>query len=70
MFPFWCNKTKTARTEVINEPTVASQPELFVGEYYFCQDKLYYLSPFKSVRCGIPSLHHFGKRTKATINRT
>ena len=40
------------RTEVIGEPTTASRPEAFTGEDYFCQDKLYYLSPFKSGHCG------------------
>ena len=29
------------RTDVIAEPTVASPPEAFAGEDYFCQDKLY-----------------------------
>lgn len=29
------------RTEVITEPTMASQLEAFAGEDYFCQDKMY-----------------------------
>ena len=29
------------RTKVIAEPTVASLPEPFAGEDYFCQDSLY-----------------------------
>ena len=40
-FPFPCNKTKTARTEVIAEPTAVSRPEAFAGEYHFSQDKMY-----------------------------
>ena len=46
------------RKEVITEPTAVSRPGLFAGEDYFCQDKLYYLSPFKSGRCGTPSRQH------------
>ena len=43
------------RTKVIDEPTGRHDQRLFAGEDYFCQDKLYYLSPLKSGRCGIPS---------------
>ena len=46
-------------------------PELFAGEDRFCQDRLYYLSPFKFTRrCWLPSRSVFGKRTRASINRT
>ena len=48
------------RTEVITAPTAASPPEAFAGKDYFCQDRLYYLSPFKSGRCGIPSSSYLG----------
>lgn len=44
--------------ELIDEPTQHHDQRLFAGEDYFCQDKLYYLSPFKSGRCGIPSRQH------------
>ena len=63
-FPFWRNKTKTARTagrRSSPSPPQRHDQRLFVGEDYFCQDRLYYLSPFKSVRCGIPSRQHLGR---------
>ena len=44
--------------------------ELFACEYHFCQDSLYSLSPLEVGHCGIPSLLTFGKRTRASINRT
>ena len=47
---------KDGRTEVIVEPTTASRPEAFAGEDHFSQDRMYLLFPFKSGRCGIPSL--------------
>ena len=31
-FPYWCNKTKTSRTEVIAEPMTASPPEPLAGK--------------------------------------
>ena len=40
-FPYWCNKTKTSKTEVTVEPKTASPLEPFAGEDRFCQDKLY-----------------------------
>ena len=49
------------RTEVIVEPTAASQPEAFAGEDHFSQDKMYLLSPFKFGHCGIPSCLHLGR---------
>ena len=49
------------RTEVIAEPTAASRPEAFEGEDHFSQDRMYFLSPFKSGRCGIPSRQHLGR---------
>ena len=55
------------RTEVIAEPTAASPPEPFAGEDYFCQDSLYSLEIWP---LWDPSPPTFGKRTKATINRT
>ncbi len=43
----------------------------FAGEDHFCQDSLYYLSPFKFARrCWLPSRSIFGKRTRAYISRT
>ena len=58
-------------TEVIMEPKTASPPELLVGEDHLCQDSLYWLSPFKLARhCWLPSRSIFGKRTRASINRT
>ena len=63
-FPFPCNKTKTARTarrRSSPSPPQRHSQRLFAGEDYFCQDKLYYLSPFKSGRCGIPSRQHLGR---------
>ena len=63
-FPFWCNKTKTTRTT--GQRSSPSPPQrhdqgLFAGKDHFSQDKLYYLSPFKSGRCGIPSGQHLGR---------
>ena len=49
------------RTEVIAEPTTVSALEPFAGEDYFCQDSLYWLSPFKLGRYGIPSRLHLGR---------
>ena len=63
-FPFWCNKTKTARTagwRLSPSPPQRHDQRLFACEDYFCQDRLYYLSPFKSRRCGIPSLSYLGR---------
>ena len=63
-FPFWCNKTKTARTtgrRSSSSPLQCHDQRLFAGEDYFCQDRLYYLSPFKSRRCGIPSHSYLGR---------
>ena len=63
-FPFRCNKTKTANTtgrRSSPSPPRRHDQRLFVGEDYFCQDKLYYLSPFKSGRCGIPSHSYLGR---------
>ena len=58
-------------TEVTVEPRTASSPELCAGEDYFCQDSLCLLSPFKLARhCWLPSRSIFGKRTRASINRT
>ena len=58
-------------TEVTMEPKTASSPELCAGEDYFCQDSRYLLSPFKLARhCWLPSRSIFGKRTRASINRT
>ena len=51
-FPLSCNKTKTARTEVIAEPTVASRPEASPAKITFRQDKMYYLSPFRLATVG------------------
>ena len=61
--PFWCNETKTARTagrRSSMSPPRRHDLRLFVGEDYFCQDRLYCLSPFKSGRCGIPSRSYLG----------
>ena len=63
-FPFWCNETKTARTAGRRSSTNPPQhhdQRLFAGEDYFCQDRLYYLSPFKSGHCGIPSRSYLGR---------
>ena len=60
-FPFHCNETKTARTagrRSSTSPPQCHDQRLFAGKEYFCQDKLYYLSPFKSGRCGILSHQH------------
>ena len=46
------------RTEFITEPTTASHQRLFAREDHFSQDRMYFLSPFKYVRCGIPSRQH------------
>ena len=35
------------KMEVTMEPKMASPPESFAGEDNFCEDMLYYLSPFK-----------------------
>lgn len=35
------------RTDVIAEPTAASRPGALQEKTTFCQDKMYYLSPFK-----------------------
>ena len=59
-FPFRCNETKTARTARRRPPQRHDQM-LFTSEDYFCHDKLYYLSPFKSGRCGIPARQHLGR---------
>ena len=59
------------KMEVIMEPRTASPPELCAGEDYFCQDSWYKLPPFKLARhCWLPSRSIFGKRTRASINRT
>ena len=59
------------KTEVTVEPKTASPPEPLAVEDYFCQDKLYQLSPFKLARhCWLPSRSIFGKRTRASLNRT
>ena len=56
--------------EVIVEPKMASPPEPLAGEDHFCQDSLYWLSPFKFARrCWLPSRSIFGKRTRAYISR-
>ena len=63
-FPFWCNKTKTARTagrRSSPSPPQCHDQRLCTGEDYFCQDRLYYLSPFESHRCGIPSHSCLGR---------
>ena len=63
-FPFWCNKTKTARTagrRSSPSPPQRHDQRLFAGEDYFCQDRLYYLSPFKSRHSGIPSCSYLGR---------
>lgn len=52
-FPFWCNKTKTTKTagwRSSPSPPQRHDQGLFAGEDHFSQDKLYYLSPFKSGR--------------------
>ena len=62
-FPFWCNKTKTARMagrRSSPSPPQSHDQRLFAGEDYFCQDRLYYLSPLKSLHCGIPSRSYLG----------
>ena len=62
---------KDGRTEVIVEPNMASPPEHFVGEDNYCQDSLYWLSPFIfSRRCWLPSRSIFGERTRAYISST
>ena len=63
-FPFWCNKTKTAKTagwRSSSSPPQLHDQRLFAGKYYVCQDRLYYLSPFKSRHCGIPSCSYLGR---------
>ena len=65
-FPFWCNQTKTRRTARRRSPWSPRRhhdQRLFAGEDYFCQDRLYYLSPFKSRHCGIPSRLYLGRGT-------
>ena len=62
--PFRCNETKTARTAGRRSSTSPPQhhdQRLFASEDYFCQDRLYYLSTFKSRRCGIPSRSYLGR---------
>ena len=57
--------------DVTVEPKTTSPPELCAGEDCFCQDSRYLLSPFKLARhCWLPSRSIFGKRTRASINRT
>ena len=63
-FLFWCNETKTARTagwRSSPSPPQRHDQRLFAREDYFCQDRLYYLSPSKSLRFGIPSLSYLGR---------
>ena len=63
-FPFWCNKTKTAWTagrRSSPSPPQRHDQRLFAHEDYFCQDRMYYLSPCKSCRCGIPSRSYLGR---------
>ena len=63
-FPFLFNVTKTARTAGRRSSTSPPQrhdQRLFAGEDYFCQDRLYYLSHFKSRRCGILSRSYLGR---------
>ena len=40
------------KTDVIAEPSVASQPEALQAKTTFRQDKMYYLSPFKLATVG------------------
>jgi hypothetical protein len=35
------------KAEVITEPTAASRPDALQEKTTFCQDRMYYLSPFK-----------------------
>ena len=57
-FPHWCNRTedrKDDKENVTAEPTTASPPDPFAGEYCFCQDRNVLVFPLKNGHCGIPS---------------
>ena len=49
------------RTEVTMEPKTASPPEPFAGKDCFCQDKLYYMSPFKLAIVGSLPAQYLGR---------
>ena len=47
---------KLSRTDVIVEPTTTSRPGALQEKTTFCQDKMYYLSPFELATVGsLPS---------------
>ena len=49
------------KTEVTMEPKAASPPEPFAGEDYFCQDKLYQLTPFELAVVGSLPARYLGR---------
>ena len=49
------------KTEVTMEPRTTSPSEPFAGEDHFCQDKLYYLSPFKLAVVGSLPAQYLGR---------
>ena len=72
-FPYRCNETKTSKTTGRRSPWSPRRrhrQSLWQAKTTFSQGSLYWLSPFKSRHCGIPSRSIFGKRTRASINRT
>ena len=50
--------------DVITKPTVVSQQEALQAKTTFCQDKMYYLSPFSIGHCGIPYHLSFGEEDR------
>ena len=71
-FPYWCNKTKTSRTagrRSLWSPRSRHHQSLWQAKTTFvmiaCTS-----CPLQIGRCGIPSRLIFGKRTRASINRT
>ena len=74
MFPYRCNSQdqdqQDGRTEVTTEPTEASPPEPLAGEDQVLSGQLILVVSLQLGCCGIPSLLTFGKRTRATLNRT
>ena len=73
-FPYWCNKTKTQRRAGRRSPWSPRQrhhQSLWQAKTTFCQDNLYWLSPFELVIVGSLPAQYLGRGPgPPPINRT
>ena len=69
-FHIGATRPRTPGRRSSQSPQQRHHQSLWQAKTTFSQNNLYQLSPFEFGRCWIPSRSIFGKRTRASINRT